>query len=298
MPLKNAILGSLIALAVVLPTWCRAEAPRLFADSSLVTRDRFSDEIVGQGPDLVFIPGLASSRATWQAEAARLKSHYRVHLIQIAGFAGEPVHANATGEVFVPTTEALDAYLVEQNLTPATVIGHSLGGTMALYLAEHHGDHLKKVLIVDALPFYGVLMGGPTATVDSIRPTAERIRAFTTRSPNMERVIAGLVTSPDNRALVNAWGLASDPGAVNRAMADDMELDLRPGLAAIATPITLLYPDYQPAGMPPGAADGMYGQAYSAMPHKTLTRVDNSLHFIMLDQPTAFDTALDVFLKG
>ena len=41
-----------------------ADPNRLFADSRLVVRDRFSDEIVGKGPDLVFIPGLASSRLT------------------------------------------------------------------------------------------------------------------------------------------------------------------------------------------------------------------------------------------
>jgi len=297
MPLKNAILGSLIALAVVLPTWSHAASTQLFADSTLVTRDRFSDEIVGRGPDLVFIPGLASSRATWQATAERLKAQYRVHLIQIAGFAGEPARANAAGEVLVPTAEALDAYLVEQHLTPAILIGHSLGGTTALYLAEHHGDHLKKVLLVDALPFYSVLMGGPNATVDSIRPMAERLRASTTRSPNTEHMIAGMVTSPDNRALVNAWGVASDAGTVNRAAADDMELDLRPGLAAIATPVTLLYPDYVPAGAPPGSTDALYGPAYAPVPHKTLTRIDNSLHFIMLDQPAAFAAALDAFLK-
>jgi len=297
MPLRNAILGSLIALAVVLPTWTHAE-PRLFAESTLVTRDRFSDEIVGQGPDLILIPGLASSRATWQAEADRLEGHFRLHLIQVAGFAGEPARANASGEVLVPTAEAIDAYLVEQHLTPATIIGHSLGGTMALYLAEHHGDHLKKILIVDALPFYSILFGGPAATVDSIRPMAEKLRASTARSPNADRMIAGMVTSPQNRALVNDWGMASDPGTVNRAAADDMELDLRPGLGAIATPITLLYPDYAPAGSPPGATDGMYGSAYTVVPHKTLTRIDNALHFIMLDQPAAFDTALDTFLKS
>ena len=38
----------------------------------VVVRDRFSDEVVGKGPDLVFIPGLASSRVTWKATAERL----------------------------------------------------------------------------------------------------------------------------------------------------------------------------------------------------------------------------------
>ena len=101
----------------------------MFADSKLVVRDRFSDEVVGNGPDLIFIPGLNSSRTTWRVSAERLRSHYRLHLIQVAGFAGEAARANATGEVLVPTAEAIDAYLVEQKLTPAVLIGHSLGGT-------------------------------------------------------------------------------------------------------------------------------------------------------------------------
>src|ERR1700749_1850920 len=115
------------SLAAILAGPAAAQTPtdpnRLFADSKLVVRDRFSDEIVGKGPDLVLIPGLASSRVTWKATAERLRGHYRLPLIQTAGFAGEPARANAGGEVLIPTAEAIDAYLVEQKLTPATLIG-------------------------------------------------------------------------------------------------------------------------------------------------------------------------------
>jgi pimeloyl-[acyl-carrier protein] methyl ester esterase len=298
MPLRNAFFGSLLALAVIAPTWSHAaEAPRLYDDSTLVTRDRFSDEIVGSGPDLVFIPGLASSRATWQATADRLKAHYRLHLIQIAGFAGEPARGNASGEVLAPTAEAIDAYLAEQHLTPATLIGHSLGGTTALYLAEHHGDHLKKILLVDALPFFGVAMGGPSATPDSVKPMADMFRASTQRAPNPDEMIARFVTAPADRALVVGWGAASDPGTVNRAIADDLTLDMRPGLAAITVPVTLLYPDNVPNGAPKGAADPVYQASFAAVPHRTLIGIDNSRHFIMLDQKAQFDAALDAFLK-
>src|SRR5450432_17883 len=113
------------------------DANRLFADSRLMVGDRISVEVIGAGPDLIFIPGLASSRETWRASAERLRGRFRLHLIQVAGFAGEPARANATGDVLIPTAEAIDAYIVETKLAPATLIGHSLGGTIALYLAEH-----------------------------------------------------------------------------------------------------------------------------------------------------------------
>lgn len=49
-----------------------ADPNRLFPDSRIVVQDRISVEVVGKGPDLVLIPGLASSRATWKAAAERL----------------------------------------------------------------------------------------------------------------------------------------------------------------------------------------------------------------------------------
>jgi pimeloyl-[acyl-carrier protein] methyl ester esterase len=291
--LTDIVLGSLLAFALFAPDWAKA-------DPVTVERPRFSDQIEGSGPDLVFIPGLASSRDTWKATAERLKAHYRLHLIQVAGFAGESSRANAVGDVLVPTAEAIDAYLVEQHLTPATVIGHSMGGTMTLYLAAHHGDHLKKVLIVDALPFYGVLMGGPNATPASIKPIADGVRAGASAPPDPQReaqtaqMIASMVTSPADQQMVIGWGKASNRAVVSNAMADDMLLDLRADFPKIAVPVTLLYPDN---GVP-AQMDLFYRAAYASMPNKTLIRIDRSRHFIMLDQPAQFDAALDAFLKS
>src|SRR5438270_12283511 len=110
---RRSALAALAAVSLGAAAHAQAADPnRLFPGSRVVVRDRFSDEIVGKGKDLVFIPGLASSRATWKATAERLRGKYRLHLIQIAGFAGEPSRANATGEVLIPTAEAIDAYLV------------------------------------------------------------------------------------------------------------------------------------------------------------------------------------------
>src|ERR1700753_4343360 len=106
--IKDLAVGAVLALTISLGAARAGDSPtRLYPDSTIVTRDRFSDEIVGKGPDLIFIPGLASSRATWKATADRLKASYRLHLIQIAAFAAEPARANAAGEVLVPTAEAI-----------------------------------------------------------------------------------------------------------------------------------------------------------------------------------------------
>jgi pimeloyl-[acyl-carrier protein] methyl ester esterase len=297
MTLRDLLLGAALAAAIIIPSLAD---PVMFAGSTVVTRDRFSDEIVGHGPDVVFIPGLASSRETWKATAERLKDHYRVHLIQVAGFAGEPARANATAPVLVPTAEAIDAYLKESHLAPATVIGHSLGGTTLLYLAERHPEDLKKIMIVDALPFYATLMGGPQATVESMKPVADSIRANpagSTGGPRYEQMMMGMATSDSDRATIRGWGKASDATVVVNALGDDLTLDLRPDLGKVTTPVTLLFPDYSAMGAPPGATSGMYHGAYAAAaPHVTFVEVKASLHFVMLDRPAQFDAALDAFL--
>ena len=272
---------------------------RLFPDSQLIVRDRISVEVVGTGPDLIFIPGLASSRDTWRATAERLRGHYRLHLVQVAGFAGEPARGNAAGPVLIPTAEAIDTYIVDQKLKPAIVIGHSMGGTIALWLAEHHPADLKKGLIVDAVPFFAQVMMGPAMTLEQVRPIAEGLRTASPQPPEaMTKMIDSMVTSPANRARVAAWSKASDRAVVQNALADDLELDLRPGLATIGAPITVLFPDYVALGVPAGATDATYGAAFAALPHKTMRRVDGSLHFIMFDQPDAFAADLDAFLAS
>ena len=49
-----------------------------------------------------------------------------------------------------------------------------MGGLMTLMLAKKHPEAAGKLMIVDALPFYGMLFG-PTATPDAVRPIVEQI---------------------------------------------------------------------------------------------------------------------------
>jgi pimeloyl-[acyl-carrier protein] methyl ester esterase len=72
--------------------------------------------VVGQGPDVILIPGFACSREVWRAEAERLKATHRVHLVQLAGFAGEP-WSHGDGPFVQPAVEDLARYIREQGLS-------------------------------------------------------------------------------------------------------------------------------------------------------------------------------------
>lgn len=265
-------------------------SPWLFPGSAHVVRDRISVEVVGQGPDLVLIPGLASSRETWRRTAERLRGRYRVHLVQLAGFAGEPARGDVSTGVMEPATADIDAYLASLP-RPPIVMGHSLGGTIGLALAERHPEHMSRLLIVDSLPFYGVLAGGPNATAESVRPIAEGFRGQMRGAmpePMARAMMSQMVTAPADVDRVVSWTLASDPRAVGGAMVEDMTLDLRPGLAAVRTPVTVLYETQIKA---------MIETGYATLGPKTLVEVPGAKHFIMYDQPDAFDAQVDAFLK-
>jgi pimeloyl-ACP methyl ester carboxylesterase len=263
--------------------------------------DRITLTVRGQGPDVVLIPGLACSSAVWDATAKLLEGRYRLHIVQVAGFAGAPPGANAQGPVLQPTVDALDAYIKTNKLTAPKVIGHSLGGLMGLSLSLQHPEDVGKLMLVDTLPFFSVLFGAKDAAEVAPRAAAIRdgILAQTQDSyaRNQTNFLPTLVKSPAGRQRAIAWSVASDKSVAARALYEVMTTDLRPKLAEIKTPITLLYPFDASTGMPQAAVDGVYQEAYAALPSKTLVRIDGSFHFIMLDQPEAFAAQVDAFLK-
>lgn len=267
---------------------------RLFPDSQLVVGDRIGVEVVGRGPDVVLIPGLASSRETWRRTAERLRGRYRLHLVQVMGFAGAPARANGSGPVVAPTVAAIDAYIVKAGLKRPAVVGHSLGGLMGLELALDHPADVGKVFVVDSLAFYSELVGGPNVTADAARPFAaglsQKMRTETAAqyAQAAPKLAAGMVTAPAERSRLVGWMLASDRPAVATAMSEDMTTDLRPRLPALRVPLTVMYEA--------ALAPLMRGD-YAPVKDATLVAArPGALHFLMDDDPRGFDAALDAFL--
>lgn len=265
--------------------------------------DRISVTVSGQGPDVVLIPGLASSGHVWDGLVAVLAPHYRVHVVQVAGFAGAPAGSNASGPVVPPVIEALHEYIAAKHLKAPAVIGHSLGGLMAMKLAIDHPTDVGRLMIVDALPFYGMLMG-PDATVASVTPMAQAMRAKiaggtqASYAASEPMVMKRLVKSDGPAAqAASAAAAASDKDVVAQAMLDDMSTDVRPDLVKITQPVTMLYPWDAATGAPQAAFDRLYTTAFAPLRQAKVHRIDGSFHFIMIDQPAAFETAVKDFLK-
>jgi pimeloyl-ACP methyl ester carboxylesterase len=261
---------------------------------------RFSVAVEGSGPDLIMIPGLTSSRRVWDRAVAALGGRYRVHRIQIAGFGGEPARGNAEGPVLVPAVEELHAYIAANRLRPM-VVGHSVGGLMALMLAERHPEGVSRALILDALPFYALLFD-PDATAAGVAPRVAALRdgvaAMNDDAWRAQQAAgaARLASTTEGRAQLLADSMASDRSVVARALYEDAVTDMRPALPRMRTPLTIVY------AVNPYATEEAYGRlmrgSYAGAPNVRLVPVAPSYHFVMLDQPEQFQAALAAFLAG
>ena len=295
--------AALFGLAVCSPAFVvgigQAMAQEVNAPAAFVS-DRLSVEVVGSGPDVVLIPGFGSSREVWRAEAERLKATHRVHLVQLAGFAGEPwVHGD--GPFVQPMADELARYVRERRLARPTVVGHSMGGMTTVLLAQQHPELVGRVMSVDSLPFFSALFG-PQVTAETARPFADQAAAGILAADeagfraSQAQGAVGLARDPATRAAMVEWSMRSDRQAMATAIREVMTTDLRPGLAAMTTPVWAVYASDADGGAPAAMADAVWGREYAALPGVRLIRVDGSRHFIMADQPARFAELMDQLL--
>jgi pimeloyl-ACP methyl ester carboxylesterase len=255
----------------------------------------------GKGSPVILIPGLSSPRAVWDGVVPTLARDHRVYVVQVNGFGGDAPGANLGPGILDGVVADLHALIAKERIAGTAVIGHSMGGLVALMLAKAHPADAGKLMIVDSLPFIGTLFA-PTATVAMVEPQAKAMRDMQAASygkPASDAVATAtanrLALKPGSRAQVAAWFTAADPRVSAQAMYEDMTTDLRPAMNGIATPMTMVYP-WNAAGPDKAAADALYKTAYADAPHVTFVDIGDAAHFVMLDQPGAFGAAVATFL--
>jgi len=286
-----------VALAFTCPTLSLAEP----VSQQTAADKRISVTIEGQGPDIILIPGVASSRDVWSGLAKQLSETHRLHLVQIAGFAGQPAITDQNNLVAAPAAEAINEYIQRQQLTAPVIIGHSLGGEVALMIAARHPERVGRVMVVDALPFYSLLFS-PDATVAAVKPRADAFHAAMMAAPDNQAeamqsaAIARLVKDETARPALIRAGLQSDKQTVADATRELMTTDLRPELHQITAPVAIVYAWDSLYGIPAVNTDATYRNAYALLPGVKLRRIDNSFHFVMLDQPEQFAHAVNEFI--
>ncbi len=100
---------------------------------------------------LVFVPGLTCGPWEWSGEIARFANTYTIYALTLPGFDGT---APVQGPLFKTVSADFWAMLASHNIVMPIVVGHSLGGTLAIMLAEQHSDRIRGVIAVDGLPVF------------------------------------------------------------------------------------------------------------------------------------------------
>ncbi|NBB51998.1 alpha/beta fold hydrolase [Rhizobium sp. CRIBSB] len=254
-------------------------------------------------PDIIMIPGLSSSPHVFDTLTAELSGRYRIHRIHVQGFAGAPAMDNAEGPVAAPVAEEIARYIAEKGLNRPVVIGHSMGGTIGMMLAARHPEAVSKLMVVDMIPFVGAMYGAPGITAEQVTPTADMIYAGMTAAPEAQyqaqvaASVQGMIFTESLRAGPLQDAARSDRAVSSSAFRELIVTDLRPELSKITAPVTVLYVKFNDASMTNEVTDMLYRLSFATLPGATLKRIEDSAHFIMLDQPVRFAAEVNAFLE-
>ncbi len=278
---------------------CAATRP---ASERPAAHPSFTVKVVGKGRPVLLIPGLTCPGAVWDETVARYQSQYQCHVVSLAGFGGLPAQQPLPAHLLQDTRDQLLAYVKAQRLNQPVVIGHSLGGFLALWMSATDPTALGPLEIVDSLPFLSAIQN-PATTVESARPVAEQMRQQMSKGrmpmDAERRMVASMVTDTARITQVSRWGLASDPATVAQAMYDMYTTDLRTDIARIKQPVIVLgtWAAYQQFGATKESTRAVFTQQYAQLPQARIELSEAGRHFVMYDDPTWFFSQTDAFLK-
>ena len=104
---------------------------------------------LGSGSPLVILHGLLGSLDNWMPVAQKLAAHFSVFLVDLRNHGHSP-HAEKFG--YDEMAEDLREFLNQQHLEQTHVLGHSMGGKVAMRFAQLHPSMVNKLVVVDIAP--------------------------------------------------------------------------------------------------------------------------------------------------
>src|SRR3954465_9662307 len=202
----------------------------------------------GEGPPICLTRGLGGSATNWVELAPLLARGHRVIAPDLPGHGrSEPLAAVAGLDAFA---DRIAAVIVEEGAAPAPVVGHSLGGLVALRIALRHPELVSSLVLAGSA---GLSIGKPLlrellTAFTVIRPgrLAGRYRTLVSRSPLLRRLVFGFVSVADPVGLTDqavegflaGQLLHTDVDSAGQAAARD---DPRQELEAVRGPVLVLW---------------------------------------------------------
>jgi pimeloyl-ACP methyl ester carboxylesterase len=265
-------------------------------------------ERFGRGPRaMILVAGLGCGSWVWRDTIEAFHDRFTVYAVTLPGANGAP---SIAGPQLDRAVASLVALVEGESLARPLVVGHSLGGHLALRLAAEHPTLVGAVVSVDGVPVLPPLASAKSAEERRamIAPMFARLRSLDDAeyATYQRTVMDAMVTDASVAEAATALVLHSDRASM-LAQAEEMAAaDLRPLLPKIVVPVTVLVPVPSPSPALPEPMRSMspeqletatiatYAALFAGVPRLTLRAVRGSRHFVMLDQPKAFLEALVV----
>lgn len=241
---------------------------------------------------IIFIPGFSCSGDVWNDTKAIYEKNYTCYTLTMAGFAGVPAQA---GQSFRAWEKGIAEYIKSNKIERPVIIGHSMGGGLALAIAADYPDLVSKIVVVDALPCLAAMMNPSFKAKENNDCSASIAQIGAMTDDQFTQMQWGsmrqLMSDTSKIAQAVQWSLKSDRKTFAEMYCDFTNTDLRAPIAGIKCPALIMLESYF-ANFKPTIAE-QYKNATTAQ----LVYATKGLHFIMYDDKDWYEQQLATFLK-
>lgn len=256
-------------------------------------KEPFQVKITGKGnKTIVFIPGFASSGDVWDATRTLFEKDHTCYTFTMAGFAGVPAQGEAT---FKSWEKAIVTYIINHKISKPVIVGHSMGGGLALAIAADYPDLPSQIVVVDALPCLAAMMDPSFKSKDTLDCSSSIVRFKSLADDQFyqmqKRTMPTLMADTAHLAQVVGWSVKSDRATFAGMFCDFSNTDLRQKISTIKCPALILLESYF-VNFKPAIAE-----EYKNLKTGNYQYASKGLHFIMYDDKEWYDAQLKNFIK-
>ena len=241
----------------------------------------FSVQRVGSGKQaVILIPGFACSGEVWCQTVDALHGDYTCYVLTMPGFAGIASEVNSS---FGNWTQQIVDFIRSENIEKPILIGHSMGGGLALNIASTHTNLVKSLVVVDALPclaaIYNPNFQARNISAGEFAEAEARLLGVSDEQFRRQAYISATSLTADSLRYDDLvkWSLLSDRQTYARMYYDYSNVDLRPVLKNISVPALVLL-EHPFKKMAP-----LIEEQFGSLPNFRLEYANKGLHFIMFD---------------
>ncbi len=257
------------------------------------SQNAFKVEKSGEGNAIVFLPGFTTPGSVWDETIRHLDGQFESHVFTYAGFGGvEPIGT----PWYSPLKDQIVNYIQEEDLSNVTIIGHSMGGNLAIDIALALPEKVSTLILVESIPCIRELMmpGVPASALQYDSPYNQQMlnmdeQAFNQMASGMAQ---NMTSNPEKQNEIKSWILKADRETYVYGYTDLLKLDLRDQLSGITARTLILgasFPDKN-------VVKTNYDSQYSNLANKEIFIADDSKHFVMFDQPEWMYGKINSFL--